>query len=162
MTASALFIARRDEVAKVKCKNCKIHIDRDGSVRIGLSSFCDFDCYSSHLAKAAESKPEKISSSPPEWSRERVLKEDNFRCRMCGKKSGNLIFHHIRYKSEMKLKPDELHLPSNGIPLCNEPCHLSIVHKNKKKYQPLCLKIVELREAGDRFTLIKNMTGDDS
>ena len=65
-----------------------------------------------------------------------VFKRDNGCCRICGK---NIVeLHHVYYRSERKDLIDE---PSNCILLCNE--HHRLVHSNKKKYQPMLLKILQ-------------------
>ena len=63
------------------------------------------------------------------------------RCELC-KSADNLQLHHIYYRSERKDLIDE---PSNCIMLCHRDfsknkCH-RLVHNNKKKYQPLLIKM---------------------
>lgn len=65
-----------------------------------------------------------------------VLMRDK-RCRLCGR-INYLQLHHILYRSERKDLIDE---PKNCIMLCSD-CH-SLVHRNKRKYQPMLQEIVE-------------------
>ena len=65
-----------------------------------------------------------------------VYERDKGCCRLCTKT--NIELHHIYYRSERRDLIDE---PSNCIMLCFE-CH-KLVHRNKKKYQPLLLEMVE-------------------
>lgn len=58
-----------------------------------------------------------------EW-RKKVFERDDYTCKMCGKKGGNLNAHHI--KSFKKYPELRLKL-SNGLTLCEE-CHKKI-HK---------------------------------
>ena len=144
-------------MSKVKCKGCKQYVERDSALRIGLSSYCDRDCLYSAQTKKPKQQSKKISTvnrEPlSEELRNYVLTKDCNRCRLCGK-TNNLAVHHVIYKSDKKNKrwQDQA---SNLITLCNQPCHLDIVHKNKKKFQKLCLGIIWLREVeGDRYTTI--------
>lgn len=63
----------------------------------------------------------------------KTLELFNGLCALCG--SNQVALHHIRYgacgrKTYM----------GNVIPLC--PKHHSLVHTNKKKYQPILIKII--------------------
>lgn len=155
---------------KVKCGNCKKYIERDTSVHAGINYFCDADCLSGKRMATAKKVSEKrkmdLGSTHKTKKQRRisrtkrdsndVFERDGFRCRYCGGRN-NLIVHHVIYRSEIRNRQwkDEL---SNLLTLCNEPCHLSIIHSNKKKYQPLCLQIIWLREInGDKTTLIKDI-----
>lgn len=65
------------------------------------------------------------------------------RCELC-KNADNLQLHHVYYRSERKDLIDE---PSNCLMLCHKEfsenkCH-KLVHDNKKKYQPILLKMLE-------------------
>lgn len=143
----------------MKCKSCGKKLDKDKVVHVGLSSYCSFEC--SWNKKPAKKKPKskKVASDKgyvepiSEAVRNHVIRKDNYRCRLC-KGKNNLAVHHVYYKSEAKKEP-WLNQPQNLITLCNEPCHLGIVHGNKKKFQPLCLGIIWLREVeNDRYTTI--------
>jgi len=139
---------------KVKCANCKEYIEKSSAIPRGISNFCSMDCVfakankgksGSGFASKAKSKPNKGHKqlvSP--IVRDAVLKRDNYSCRLCGK-ANNLAVHHIIYKSDKKNKPWENEV-SNLITLCNHPCHLSIVHGNKKRFQPICLMYIWFRE----------------
>lgn len=166
---------------KVKCANCKEYIERSDAISRGISNFCSMDCI---FAKANTRKSSQRASGPSEVSnskkvnrrtgskvpnnnaqyrrlvsdelREHVLKGDNYRCRLCGGNK-NLALHHVIYRSNKKNKQWQ-DQSSNLITLCNEPCHLSVVHKNKKRFQKLCLAIIWIREVeGDRYTTIYDL-----
>lgn len=156
-------------MSKVKCRECKKYVERESAIRMGLSSWCSFDCLYSQSAKkpvqkaktnkklASKLKPKVLDygTIEPEIY-DRVIKADGYRCRYCGGKD-NLALHHIFYRSEARYFP-YCSQPSNLITLCNQPCHLSVIHKNKKKYRKLCLQIVWLREIdGNKITLIKDI-----
>jgi 5-methylcytosine-specific restriction endonuclease McrA len=144
-------------LSKVKCRGCKTYVDKDSAIRIGLSSYCDQSCVYSAQNKKPKTKPKKVSTQHREplsqELRDAVLTKDCFRCRLCGK-SNSLAVHHIIYKSEKRNKQWQ-DQTSNLITLCNDPCHLKVVHGDKKRFQPLCLALVWLRETkGDRYTTL--------
>lgn len=72
----------------------------------------------------------------------KVMQRDKYKCRLldctC---NGGLELHHIRYRSEAK---DLINEPINCICLCT--FHHKLVHSNKKKYQPILLKILENKQ----------------
>lgn len=148
---------------RVKCNGCKEYTDKADAIFNGVSYFCDWDCvYKKQNQKPAKAKNKsatkpkkpKLSTDFSTETRERILRGDRYRCRLCGKKSGNLAVHHIHYRSE-KIPIEDLTSPYNGVTLCNEPCHLGIVHGNKRKYQPLLIELARKREdEGDWQTLI--------
>lgn len=127
--------------AKLKCKSCKKWVPSDDVLRIGLSSFCSWDCYNQ---KAPKRKGLASSPGPSKSTVEAVLRADGYRCRVCGG-GGQLISHHVYYRSEAKHEP-WLHQKQNLISLHNQPCHLDIVHGNKIRFQPLLLALVWIRE----------------
>src|SRR5690606_7211647 len=107
----------------------------------GIQSFCTQDCKFEHFRGK---KPKSTSNPMPPRLRESVMRKDSNRCRACRSRNG-LDVHHIYYKSQ-----GGPHEASNLITLCKE-CHIPIVHADKKRFQPLCLGIVWLREVyGDR------------
>lgn len=70
---------------------------------------------------------------------QKVFQRDKGKCRLLDKTClGKLELHHILYRSERKDLIDE---PSNCICLCT--FHHKLVHSNKKKYQPILLKMLE-------------------
>lgn len=143
-------------MSKRKCSHCKSYFDSDEMLVRGLSAFCSNEHYLAQLNKAQtkKSKPKKHNIDITDEQREAVLRLDGYRCRYCGKSSDNLAVHHIAYRSEAKHEP-WLNEPVNLITLCNYPCHLDIIHGNKKLYQPLCRQIVYLRALkGDKTTTI--------
>lgn len=153
---------------KVKCANCKEYIEKSNAIPRGISNFCGMDCVFSKANKgksgggyaAKTPKRSKIQRDNLGYQRlvsdqlrEIIFKKDNYSCRLCGQ-ANNLAVHHIIYRSNIKNKPWE-NETSNLITLCNHPCHLSIVHGNKKRFQKLCLGVVWLREIeGDKYTTI--------
>lgn len=64
-----------------------------------------------------------------------VIERDNYSCRLCGSTSF-LQLHHILYRSQRK---DLINDVDNCIMLCSD-CH-RLVHSNKKKWQPILLKM---------------------
>lgn len=82
----------------------------------------------------------KISKKKIKVSHEtymKVYERDEGVCQLCGTNQ-NIHAHHVLYRSQRKDLIDE---PTNMILLCEE--HHSLVHSNKKKYQPMLLKIME-------------------
>jgi hypothetical protein len=147
-------------MSKRKCAYCGDYFDRESMEIRGLSAFCSNAHFlaSINTAKPKQKKP-KQSNPHNDLSavRDKILALDNYRCRYCGKASNNLAVHHIYYRSEAKNEP-WLNQQHNLITLCNYPCHLDIIHGNKKLYQPLCLQIVWLRTFNnDRYTTIHKL-----
>lgn len=135
-------------MSKVKCRGCKTYVDKDSAIRIGLSSYCDQSCVYSAQNKKPKTKPKKVSTQHREplsqELRDAVLTKDCFRCRLCGK-SNSLAVHHIIYKSEKRNKQWQ-DQTSNLITLCNDPCHLKVVHGDKKRFTVVCLATIWMRE----------------
>lgn len=72
----------------------------------------------------------------------KVMQRDNYKCRLLDCTCyGKLELHHIKYRSEAK---DLINEPTNCICLCT--FHHKLVHSNKKKYQPILLKILENKQ----------------
>lgn len=63
---------------------------------------------------------------------EKIVEEQPY-CQLCGS-TNNLHIHHIYYRSQLGMTTEK-----NLIRLCFK-CH-SLVHSNKKKYQPILLDI---------------------
>ena len=123
--------------AKLKCKSCKNWFDSSSVVRVGLSTYCSRDCqgkdfFAIQKRKVTSSAKHKKESSP-----------------------ASEVVHHIHYRSEKEVGL-RLHQKSNLISLHNRPCHLDVVHKDKKKYKPLLLGLVWLRECFGK----NNLTAD--
>ena len=147
-------------MSKRKCAYCKEYFDKSDMIQQGLSAYCSQE----HRLRsvdtgtkrvAARRRAKKMETDIPADVRELILNLDNHRCRYCGKESGNLVPHHIVYRSEAQNEP-WLNDPVNLITLCNYPCHINIIHGNKKLYQPLCRQIVYLRAVrGDKNTTIR-------
>jgi hypothetical protein len=160
---------------KVKCANCKEYIEKSDAIPRGISNFCSMDCVfakantrksSQRASSSAKNKntrrglDSKVPNSNAEHRRlvsdelrQHVLKGDNYRCRLCGGNK-NLALHHVIYRSNKKNKQWQ-DQSSNLITLCNEPCHLSVVHGNKKRFQKTCLGVIWIREIdGDKHTTI--------
>lgn len=144
-------------MSKRRCKYCREYFDRSEMIIRGMSAYCSNEHLTAGINfvkhKSSFSTERNADSAGPD--RELVKELDGNRCRYCGKRSWNLIVHHIHYRSEAATAP-WLHSPHNLITLCNEPCHLNIVHGNKRLYKPLCLQIVWLRMLhGDKHTTIQ-------
>lgn len=68
-----------------------------------------------------------------------VFKRDKGKCVMLNYEcKGKIELHHVRYRSERK---DLINEPNNCVCLCT--FHHQLVHSNKKKYQPILLKMLE-------------------
>ncbi len=133
----------------VRCKYCKEYFPREDCIRVGPSSFCSQEHRNAHFQAQARSRGttaahrRRLSKVPPQIE-QRVKKADRNRCRLCGKTYG-LALHHIHYRSEPKNKP-WMNEPWNLITLCNNPCHLQVVHGDKERFKPLLLGLTWLRE----------------
>ena len=155
-------------MSKVRCanKNCKKYIEKESAVHAGISNYCDAECLyegqkktgKTSTPKARKPRPKKKRSKVPEstgptdYRPEIILERDNYRCRLCGGTHG-LAVHHINYRSDWRNKEWQ-NEPWNLITLCNEPCHLTTVHGNKKYYQPLLLGLTWVREVeGQNITI---------
>ena len=102
--------------------------------------------YTTECTKCVKSEPRKNKSinkvskkkiTVTQDTYNKVMQRDNCRCRLCGT-SLNLQLHHVIYKSEDKLKINDV---NNCIMLCVE--HHALVHSNKKYWQPKLLELVE-------------------
>lgn len=92
------------------------------------------------VSKKRETVSEKTYNIVLDRSRD---KEAVPHCQFCGAVD-NLQLHHVYYRSERKDLIDD---PNNCLMLCHRDfsknkCH-SLVHNNKKKYQPILLNILE-------------------
>ena len=150
-------------MSKVRCGNkaCKEYIEKDSAVHAGLSHYCDSDCMfassSKPKAKTAKKSPKRKPKKPnpvSEEIRERVLHRDKFRCRACQKTPLNPAVHHIVYRGDFRNKPWE-NESSNQITLCNQPCHLTVVHGDKRTWQPILLGLVWLSEVENQYLTVE-------
>lgn len=104
-----------------------------------VQAFCTYECLKKKAPKTS-SAPQQI----PQGLRKQIKKRDNHRCKYCGvpdHRRGRLSLHHVRYRSEGGPNTKE-----NLITLCHE-CHAE-VHTDKKRYQKLLLKVVDLANNG--------------
>lgn len=145
-------------MAKRRCNGCKEYFDKNDLELIGVSSFCSRDCFykkENSLTKARSDsfKSSTGSKSDTDFSpevKQHVLERDRYRCGLCGRKGGNLAIHHIHYRTEKhEVGLEFLTSALNAITLCNTPCHLNIVHGDKKKWKPILLDLVQRRESGE-------------
>lgn len=60
--------------------------------------------------------------------RKSVFVRDGYTCQMCGKKGGTLHAHHIK---KFSTYPDLRYEISNGITLCDKPCHKKTLNKEE-------------------------------
>ena len=139
---------------KVRCSFCRKYVERDAAVRRSIQAFCSEDHlqeYINSTRKKQVIKQKKKSNDLSSGDKLEIIKLDEFRCRYCGTEYG-LHVHHIKYRSEGG--SNDL---SNLITLCFK--HHDTVHSNKKRYQPLCLDLVELRNSGKlkKFTTILDL-----
>lgn len=153
--------------SKVKCSTCKEYIAKDTALHVGISSFCNRECMYAKgdnktkkpRSKASKAYHKKKASAEvdivSEQLAEYVLRRDRFSCRLCGRKN-NLALHHVIYKSQ-KTNQQWCNEQSNLITLCNEPCHLDIVHKYKNRFQKLCLGVIWLIEVENKYINILDL-----
>ena len=90
--------------------------------------------------KSSELELERLGLVPSEV-REYVLERDGSCCRVCGRYVVEPALHHIRYRSE-----GGLDVPSNLVTigwLPGHDCHLAVVHRDKRLWQPILLAIVD-------------------
>lgn len=116
---------------KIKCRLYKRHI-------ISL-----LECKScSNLIYKANKPIKKVSNKRTTVTEEtynKVMQRDKGKCVMFNYEcEGKIELHHVRYRSERK---DLINEPNNCVCLCT--FHHKLVHSNKKKYQPILLKILE-------------------
>lgn len=122
---------------KVPCKTCGEYTEREAAYRVGLSSYCDRDCYILDYKKKIKRARSRVREKPriPDSVRTAVLVRDSGECQLCYTRK-DIHLHHIDYRD------DSNHTEENLICLCQH-CHIEVVHKNKKKYQPILKKIIE-------------------
>lgn len=136
---------------KRRCRNCRGYFPAQEMVRVGSAFFCDKSCVESSWSKQFKKQRKKGSKSViPQDVRFEVLTRDGRRCRMCGRTVG-LHLHHVVYRSE-----GGKHVATNLLTLCYG-CH-DRVHSNKKLYQDLCSRMIEIAQSGDKSTLMKSFT----
>lgn len=114
-----------------KCKK-----NKQGIISLDICKNClEFNLKRNKPIKKISKK--RITVSKETYNK--VLKRDNYKCRLLDCTCyGKLELHHIRYRSEAK---DLINEPTNCICLCT--FHHKLVHSNKKKYQPILLKMLE-------------------
>ncbi len=98
--------------------------------------------------KKATKSDKKRQKSDKKVSHEtymQVYNRDNGMCQMFFESEceGWLELHHILYRSERRDLIDE---PTNCIMLCKK--HHELAHSNKKKYQPMLLEMMEVKNNG--------------
>jgi hypothetical protein len=101
---------------------------------------CDKSCLKLILVR---NRPIKKKSNKritvTEETYNKVMQRDNYKCVMLNYEcKGKIELHHVRYRSERK---DLINEPNNCVCLCT--FHHKLVHSNKKKYQPILLKMLE-------------------
>lgn len=150
---------------KVRCKVCKGYFEKtEIQYNLPIGKICSKQCLDDFNEQSSRtvSKPRstlgtvsntrrgkpKVPKDIPSAVRKSVLERDRARCRRCGK-NRNLHLHHVVYKSTRRD-----HSENNLITLCDD-CHISIIHSNKKYYQPLLQELIELGNQGRFLTLIQ-------
>lgn len=68
------------------------------------------------------------SGDQKKWRNE-VFKRDNYTCRLCGKREGNLHPHHIKVFAKY---PELRFQVCNGVTLCATPCHKQTIGKEEQ------------------------------
>lgn len=113
------------------CKKNKRYID----YRVACDNCRDFILVKNKPIKKVSNKRITVT----EETYNEVMQRDNYKCRLLDCTCyGKLELHHIKYRSEAK---DLINEPTNCICLCT--FHHQLVHSNKKKYQPILLKMLE-------------------
>lgn len=82
------------------------------------------------------------SAPVPSQVRAQVIDRDGWSCRVCGRYVEYPALHHIEYRSE-----GGTDTPSNLITVGWGPghdCHLTVVHANKRLWQPILQAIVDI------------------
>lgn len=101
---------------------------------------CDENC--SNFLFVRNKSIKKVSNkriTVTEETYNKVMQRDKYKCVMLNYEcKGKIELHHVRYRSERK---DLINEPNNCICLCT--FHHRLVHSNKKKYQPILLKMLE-------------------
>ena len=73
--------------------------------------------------------------------REYVIDRDGSACKVCGQYVEHPALHHVEYRSQ-----GGLDVPANLVTigwLPGHDCHLTVVHANKRLWQPILLAIVD-------------------
>jgi len=139
---------------KVRCSYCKNYIDKNVAVKRSVQSFCSEEHFYEYVKKNRKKQIVKYKKKNEDFSfseKLEIIKLDEYRCRFCGTEY-NLHVHHILYRSEGGSNDID-----NLITLCYK--HHETVHSDKKRYQPLCLNLVDLRNRGklEKFTTISQL-----
>jgi 5-methylcytosine-specific restriction endonuclease McrA len=129
---------------KVRCRGCRQYREKDEMVPVGLGYVCGPDCVK--LVDTRTRRSRKPKDDVPRAVRERVLARDGGNCRWCGCRARSL--HHIHYRSEGESGPHE---DWNLVTLCQK--HHDIAHSNKKKWQPILVKLIEFGDMGKWLTV---------
>ena len=66
--------------------------------------------------------------------RDAVMARDNYTCVLCGKQGGRLEAHHIKKWND---HPELRYNITNGVVLCQNPCHANKVTGNEEAYEEL-------------------------
>jgi hypothetical protein len=137
---------------KVRCKTCKEYFEKEEiAYSFSIGNICSDECLRQFQQKESKKKRESVPDDVPGATRKAVLARDKGRCRRCGARNTLLNLHHIRYRSE-----GVDHSEDNLITLCvfGNDCH-AVVHSNKKIYQRLLLKLIELGHEGQHLSLMQ-------
>ena len=133
-------------MTKFRCTFCRTYFDGPVTQRVGISSYCSDYCLQASARKPRKNSPPKrvrARSGVTADVRKAVFAADGNSCRYCGQQTHDLSVHHVYYRSEANHQP-WVHQRQNLLTLCTE-CH-NLVHSNKKRFQPLALGVVWLRE----------------
>lgn len=141
-------------VRRLRCKQCRLYVDRDEMVSTHVGNFCSSDCLQERMGekrakKKAAARQVKRRTQPratryiPMDIRNAVYARDEC-CRWCGAPGQEV--HHVIYRSHGG--PDTL---NNLVLLCNA-CHMR-AHSSKAAFQPLLLHYLKLVEQGKKFTI---------
>jgi 5-methylcytosine-specific restriction endonuclease McrA len=139
---------------RLKCKQCRLYVDRNEVVSSNCGNFCTSECMREFLGEKRQKKRDatrqakrrakpRVRSIPLDVRAE-VYRRDQETCRWC-LRPGEQV-HHVIYRSQGG--PDTT---DNLILLCGR-CH-ERAHSSKEAFQPLLLEYLELAEQGIRTTI---------
>lgn len=132
-------------MSSYRCAGCRDYFRGPAYRKVGLSSVCSDACLVGLRRQRTQRQPQR-RDDVPEATRQAVSCRDGQRCRYCGGVR-DLHEHHIRYRSE-----GVDHSEDNLIVLCRE--HHDLVHRDKRRWQPVCQAyIAEVEQGRQRFLL---------
>ena len=131
MYCKNLLKRQRQKKTVFYCKKNKRYID----IFFHCQNCSDFNLVRNKPIKKVSNKRITVT----EETYNKVMQRDKYKCVMLNYEcKGKIELHHVQYRSERK---DLINEPNNCVCLCT--FHHKLVHSNKKKYQPILLKMLE-------------------